>query len=182
MIDYKKVVLDWLIEDYVNNKLKDNNIDIHVDQLLNIRSSKKYIIEGIKLYKALIDICLENDLLDCFIPVFRISLKETNELKKIKINSLDEILEYMNHNRPPEICLYRKFKRVYSYIHEEYKYSLTNCYFDGFFKENFYCYCGLFRDKDDIMDDCEYSRMIVMEYNNNKKVNPLYLDKLVLKS
>lgn len=182
MIDYKKIVLNWLMEDYVKRELGDQSIDIHVDQLLNIRSNKRYIVEGIKLYKALINICEDNKLLDDFIPVFRISLKDIKEIKKININSLEDILKDIDHNRPPEICLYRKISILSNYIYEEYKYSLMPCYFDNIFKDNYYFYYSFFKSEDDINDDWKYSRMISIEYNENNEKHLFSPNKLILKN
>ena len=179
-IDYKEIVLNWLIQYYVEKELGNQSIDIHVDQLLNIRSDKRYIEEGIKLYKALIDICKDNNLLNDFIPVFRISLKDTDKIEKYNVKSLDDILKDVNHRRPPEICLYRKVSNLFSRIYEKYEYSLINCYFSSIFKSNYYFYYTFYKNEEDINDNWEYSRMISIEYNENKHNCKSYPNKLVL--
>ena len=170
MKNYEKIITEWLFEDYIKNESSTQSIDIHVDQLLEeIKNNDSLIIEGLNLYKALIKICKEKNLLNKFIPVFRINLKNVKKIKKIDIQSMNDILNNINFNKPPEICLYRKIKTFYiSNIYEEYRYSITNVFLNSLFDDSdYYFYFSFFRDEEDIKDNWSYTRTLQIEYNKN---------------
>ncbi|AKL98217.1 hypothetical protein [Endomicrobium proavitum] len=184
-MDYKKEVLKWLNEYYVEKDLSKKTVDDHMDGILEIENKKSnykiFLEHGFGFLKALVNICKENNLLDKFIPVFRISLTDKAKIKKHTINSLEDIIKDMSV-RPPEICLYKKRNIVNNYIWEEYTYPLLDSYLNGIFGSNYYVEYSFFRDKDDIEDNWEYQRMISIKYNENGNNNdcekPLIISKL----
>ncbi|GMO62403.1 MAG: hypothetical protein Ta2D_08800 [Rickettsiales bacterium] len=161
MINYKKVIIDWINQDYKDINIFDSSIDIHIDQLLNINNNDDYIREGLKLFKNLIKVIKKNKLLDIFIPVFRITLSDVKVIKD-DINSLADILKNVE-NRPPEIYLEKRLK-TRTYFYEEYCHPINNFLIQN---KNYFLFCNYYKDEEDIKENWKFHRQILLKYDEN---------------
>lgn len=185
---YKKKVYNWLSKEFINvNRDRSNEeASIHVDEFTIEKKDYTFFLEGIEIFKALVELSKENDWTNDFVPTLRINLKYTKTIKKLKINSIEDIVKEMN-NTPPEIILYRKilFTRKWDGFKEIYKISLHenfNKIFNTVFPEEYKIYYESVK----YYDHGFYNRTICenkiyIQYNENNSETVSNIKRLSLK-
>lgn len=172
--NYKEKVRDWLSEEFINTDRdrSDESIDIHVDEFIVEEEDRAYFVEGMNIFKALVELSKENSWTNDFIPTLRINLKYTKSIKKIKVSSIDDVVKEIS-DTPPEIVLWRKilftnkwdgYKEIYeASLHEEF-----NKIFNTIFPEEY----KIYYKSEKYFDEMFYGRMICenniyVQYNEN---------------
>lgn len=185
---YKKNIINWLDKEFINvNRDRTNeSIDAHVTMFLKISDKKKVLYKCFEIFKALVELSKENDWTNDFVPTLRINLKYTKTIKKLKINSIEDIVKEMN-NTPPEIILYRKilFTRKRDGFKEIYKISLHenfNKIFNTVFPEEYKIYYESVKYYDhDFYNRTICENKIYIQYNENNSETVSNIKRLSLK-
>jgi hypothetical protein len=189
MQDYRKIILQYLKRDYTNKRNKD--FIISIDRLIKEKDNKLYLLEGIKIYKSLVEISIENEWIDDLIPSFNIHLKTAKNVKKsdIKNLSLNEIVKNMHTIIVPEIIMIKKIIRPEFYSDRELcrlgvKTSIIEQIFNEKLNCDFYANYVYVKKWDLLQDDKdndEYNRYIAIEYNRNITKDVKDIHRLVFK-
>jgi hypothetical protein len=173
MRNYKKLLLEKnykkLLLDDINSELTDKDgYDTHVSYLIGKNKSKKeYLVEGIKIFKILIDICIENGLVNDFIPSFLIYLKDARVIRNPNkdIASITNLLKIVD-DVPPSIYMTQKVMSTGTYTSQEMRslYFLKTAVeklFNESFDKNIYMYYYFYKTGNEKI----YERAISIEYN-----------------
>jgi hypothetical protein len=188
MADYKDMVLKYLKENYTN--IRNKEFIISIDNFIKEKDNKLYLLEGVKIYKSLVDICIENEWVDDLIPNFHIYLKKEKnvEIPDVKNITLNKMLEDMNEINSPEILMRKKIIRTTFYNNKEVcQFEIENGVVEKIFNEKFNCafhaqyeyikkYKLLKEEEGDYYDKC-----ISIVYNENHIRNVKDISELVFK-
>jgi hypothetical protein len=166
MKNYKKLLLD----DIKSELTYGDEYDTHVNYLIGEDKSKReYLIEGIKIFKILIDISIENSLVNDFIPNFLIGLRGARGIKNPNedIASITNLLKIVK-DVPPSVFMTQKVKCTCTHTSQE----MRTLYFpksavEKLFNESFdknVCMCYYFCK---IGNEKIYHRNIIIEYNKH---------------
>jgi hypothetical protein len=177
-MDYKEKIINWLNADFANKELKGISADNHIDYILDIsdyeHNKSDFVIFGLEAFKQLVSVVKKNGLLNTFVPTFLIILKTLDEISKIKLNTLEELSKNMGY-APPELALIRETNGTGYYMFEEYKYPVENDYFISTLNENYHAVCRIYRTKEDVENNWEYSCYLEIVYKetNNNEIKPI---------
>jgi hypothetical protein len=187
MADYKDMVLKYLKENYTN--IKNKEFIISVGNFIKEKDNKLYLLEGIKIYKRLVDICIENEWGDDLIPVFHIYLKKEKdvEIPDVKNITLNKILKDMDEINSPKILIRKKIVSTMCYNKEKCQFRIEAGVVEKIFNEELNCafhiqyeyikkYKLLKEEESDYYDKC-----ISVAYNENHIRNVKDINELVFK-
>jgi hypothetical protein len=136
MIDYKDMVLKYLKENYTNKKRKE--FIISIDNFIKEKDNKVYLLEGIKIYKSLVEISIDNERVDDLIPDLHIYLKKEKdvEVPDVKNITLNKILADMDEINCPEVVMIKKIIKETFYNNKEVcKFGIENSVVEKIFEE-----------------------------------------------
>ncbi|MDR3124370.1 MAG: hypothetical protein LBU10_00595 [Endomicrobium sp.] len=167
MKNYKKLLLDD-----IKSELTDKDeYSTHVNYLIGKNKSKReYLVEGIKIFKILIDICIENGLVNDFIPHFVIYLKDARGIKNPNENiaSIANLLKILDEETPPSVFMTQKVMSTGTYTSQEmrsfyFPKTAVEKLFNESFDKNIYMYYYFYK----IGNEKIYERAISIEYNKH---------------
>jgi hypothetical protein len=178
MKNYKKLVLEknyrklllYDIADELTNKEEYSN---HVDWfMVENKSKREHLLEGIKIFKTLIDICIENGWVNDFIPEFIIYLKGATGIKHPNedIASIKNLLKILHNNTPPELFMRQKVMYTCTSMPLEsrtlyFPKTAVEELFNESFDENICMYYFFYR----MSNEKIYTRHIGIKYNHYVK-------------
>ncbi|MDR3124371.1 MAG: hypothetical protein LBU10_00600 [Endomicrobium sp.] len=188
MTDYKDMVLKYLKENYTNKK--STEFIISIDNFIKEKDNKLYLLEGIKIYKSLVDISIENEWVDDLVPSFYIHLKTTKnvEVPDVKNITLNKILKDMDKIKCPEMLMIKKIIKATFYNNKEVcKFGIENSVVEKIFEEkincDFYAHYEYIK-KYKLLKEEEsdyYDKYISIAYNENHIRDVKDIDELVFK-
>jgi hypothetical protein len=166
-----------------NDRYTSLETHTHMDTFIGKRTSKIYLVEGIKLFKIFIEVCRENNWFHkfnrIFEPTFYITLKRRKQVNNLDIDNLtiESLSKKVDNHCPPELSLnigMDKIRKKSNYgIGEWYDFTLPNSTLERIFMEEFnskfYAEYGCWKDEEElIINDDLYNCYLYIRYRNEK--------------
>jgi hypothetical protein len=176
MRNYKRLVLEknykkLLLYDIGGALTPGYEYSNHVDWFIGeYKSKRKYLQEGIKIFKTLIDICIENGWVNDFIPSFVIYLKGARGIRNPNedIASIKNVLKIIHDNTPPSVFMTQRVMYTCTHMPPEMRtlYFQKNAVeelFNESFDKNICMYYFFYK----LGNEKIYTRNITIEYNHD---------------
>jgi hypothetical protein len=172
--NYKKLLLYDIKSELADHGQYNNN---HVDWFIGeYKSKREYLQEGIKIFKTLIDICIENSWVNDFIPNFVIYLKEARGIRNPNedIASIKNLLKIVDNETSPSVFMTQKVMYTCTHTPTEMRtlYFQKNAVeelFNESFDKNICMYYFFYKYGNEKM----YTRNITIEYNHDVDVKEI---------
>ena len=147
------------------------------------------IKDSLLILKELVNICSKNSLLNNFLPRLTFFLKNIKHLGDLKrIYNYEDLIDELDDNVLPEICLDQKIFYTNNINIEKYEYPVYRTAFSElvprpkiFFNDNYYFIHSFIRSEDNIKEMTGYNVSLDIVYNENNSETVSNIKRLSLR-